>query len=109
MSKEALAAVEVHPWPGNIRELENRIKRAVIMSEGLQIGVEDLELAPSLVSKNEEPITLNLREVRDNAERQALQRALRWFDGNVSHAAEVLGVSRPTLYDLMNKYQIKLK
>jgi two-component system NtrC family response regulator len=109
LSKEALAAVEAYHWPGNIRELENRIKRAVIMSEGVQIGAEDLELTPSAPSNGEEPVVLNLREARDNAERQALQRALRWFDGNVSHAAEVLGVSRPTLYDLMNKYHIKLK
>ncbi|MFZ5593203.1 MAG: PEP-CTERM-box response regulator transcription factor [Pseudomonadota bacterium] len=104
LSKEAMSAIEVYHWPGNIREMENRIKRAVIMSEGFQITAEDLELA---LTPRREEVPLNLRQVRDNAERQALERALRWFGGNVSQAAEMLGISRPTLYDLMTKYGLK--
>lgn len=104
LSKEAMSAIEVYHWPGNIRELENRIKRAMIMSEGLQITAEDLELA---LTPPHQEVPLNLRQVRDSAERQALERALRWFGGNVSQAAEMLGISRPTLYDLMTKYGLK--
>lgn len=101
-TKEAAAAIEVHPWPGNVREMENRMKRAVVMAEGSLITPADLELLPQ-----QNDLRLNLRQVRDNAERQALQRALSLFNGNISQAAETLGVSRPTLYDLLSKHGLK--
>ncbi len=102
-SQEALAAIENHPWPGNVRELENCIKRAVIMADGPQISAEDLGLqgAPAI----EEPI--NLRQVRDDAELKALVKALARADGNLVKAAELLGISRPTIYDLMSRHGIK--
>ena len=102
-SAEALAMIESYPWPGNVREMENCIKRAVIMAEGAQINGEDLGLSAS--STMEEPI--NLRQVRDEAEYKALVKALARVDGNIAKAAELLGVSRPTLYDLMNRHGIK--
>lgn len=102
-SQGALAAIESYPWPGNVRELENKLKRAVIMAEDSQIGADDLEL--SVPQENAMPF--NLREVRENAERAAVQRALSMYNGNVTQAAEILGISRPTLYDLMNKYALK--
>ena len=101
---EALAALEQHPWPGNVRELENKIKRAVIMAEGNLITVEDLDLVTKDASV---PEALNLREVRDVAERKAVQRALLQTGHNISQAADLLGISRPTLYDLMNKFGLK--
>ncbi len=100
---QALAAIEAYPWPGNVRELENRVKRATIMAEGKRIQPEDLELAAS----KEEDTPLNLREVRERAERQALQRAMGLAHGNMSKAAQLLGISRPTLYDLLNKFELK--
>lgn len=103
-TKEAIAAIESYAWPGNVRELENRVKRAAIMADGNTITPEDLELT-GLAEKDQMP--LNLRQVRDDAERNAIQRALFLYNGNVSKAAEVLGVSRPTLYDIMNKVGIK--
>lgn len=102
-SDEALSAMETYDWPGNARELENRIKRSIIMATGSVIGAEDMELAPSQM----ESMPLNLRQVRDNAEKEAIERALALYDGNVSQAAEVLGVSRPTMYDLVKKYNLK--
>jgi two-component system NtrC family response regulator len=102
-SKEAMAAIENHTWPGNVREMENCIKRAVIMADGPLIGVDDLGLQAPAVEA--EPI--NLRQVRDKAEYDALMKALARVDGNVVKAAELLGVSRPTIYDLMNRHRIK--
>jgi two-component system, NtrC family, response regulator len=99
-SREALAAIEAYPWPGNVRELENRVKRAVIMAEGIQVTAADLELE----TPDGRQVHLNLRRVREHAERQAVLRALNFVDGNVSHAAELLGITRPTLYALMHKY-----
>lgn len=102
-SQEALAAIESHPWPGNVREMENCIKRAVIMADGPQISADDLGLqsSPAL----EEPI--NLRQVREEAEYKALVKALARADGNVAKAAELLGISRPTIYDLMSRHGVK--
>lgn len=100
---DALTALESYEWPGNARELENRIKRSVIMSSGSLITAEDLELTDA----QKEALPLNLRQVRDRAECEAIERALALYDGNVSQAAEVLGVSRPTLYDLVRKYNLK--
>ena len=102
-SQDALAAIESHPWPGNVREMENCIKRAVIMAEGPIITAEDLGLQTS--PGPAEPI--NLRQIRDKAEYDALMKALARVNGNVVKAAELLGVSRPTIYDLMNRHGIK--
>lgn len=98
---EAAASIETYPWPGNIREMENKIKRAVIMCEGKQITIEDLDLAEG------EETRINLRQVRQDAERSAIIRAINRCDGNISAAAKLLGVTRPTLYDLMRKYTIE--
>jgi two-component system NtrC family response regulator len=101
---DAVTAIETHGWPGNVRELENCVKRAVIMADGSTIGPDDLGLqrpAPS----NEEIVTL--RQVRETAERDAVVRVLGRVNGNVSKAAELLGVSRPTLYDLMERFGLR--
>ncbi|WP_090372641.1 PEP-CTERM-box response regulator transcription factor [Nitrosospira sp. Nl5] len=102
-TQEALSAIENHSWPGNVREMENCIKRAVIMADGPLITAEDLGLQASTASA--EPI--NLRQIRDKAECDALMKALARVDGNVVKAAELLGVSRPTIYDLMNRHGLK--
>jgi two-component system, NtrC family, response regulator len=101
---DAIHAIESHPWPGNVREMENTIKRAVIMSDGPQVSQDDLGLTPSGEADNE---PLNLRQVREEAERGAVVKALARCNSNVAHAAEMLGVSRPTLYDLMNRFGLK--
>jgi len=102
ISDEALSAIESYSWPGNVREMENKLKRAVIMAEGNQITAEDLELV--FESKS---MPLNLREVRDRAEYAAVIRALSLCGDNVSQTAEILGVSRPTLYSIMGKLGLK--
>jgi len=99
-TQSALEFIEQYAWPGNVRELENRVKRAVIMAEGGVITPEDLELAEVPVAA--EPF--ELREVRELAELRAIQRALAYTDNNMTRAAELLGVTRPTLYSLMKKY-----
>jgi two-component system NtrC family response regulator len=100
---DAMGALEAHAWPGNVREMENLIKRATIMADGPMLNTDDLGLQAS----NVEPQPLNLRQVRDEADRLAVSRALAKARGNVAQAAELLGVSRPTLYDLMAKTGIK--
>lgn len=105
-TKDALRAMEAHRWPGNVRELKNRIKRAVIMTDGKQITATDLELKPS--DDSVETQTYVLREVREAAERKVITKALNHTGGKVSPAAELLGVSRPTLYDLMQKLNINI-
>jgi two-component system NtrC family response regulator len=102
-SDDAMAMIESHPWPGNVREMENIIKRAVIMADGPQIVGEDLGLGDSPAADD----FMNLRQVRDEAEYKAIIRALARVDGNIVRAAELLGVSRPTLYDLMSRHGIK--
>jgi two-component system NtrC family response regulator len=99
---DALAAIEAHRWPGNVRELENAIKRAVIMAEGGAIGADDLGLAAA-----DELPPLNLRQIRADAEKQAVLRAMSRVDGNIVKAAELLGVSRPTLYELLNRFGMR--
>ena len=101
---QAIEAIEAYGWPGNVRELENRVKRAVIMADGTQITLEDLELPSKDDDAEQEPF--NLREVREKAESRAILRALARTDGNVSKTSELLGVTRPTLYNLMKKYGI---
>ncbi|MBL4568012.1 MAG: PEP-CTERM-box response regulator transcription factor [Porticoccus sp.] len=101
--KQAVAAIEAYDWPGNVRELESRIKRAIIMADNNHITAEDLELSAS----DEEVMPFNLRQIRESAERQAIQRALLNADDNISEAAKLLGVTRPTLYNFLEKYHIR--
>jgi two-component system NtrC family response regulator len=103
-SADALTAIEQYPWPGNVRELENCIKRAVIMSDGPLIGAADLGLP--LVEQVDAQV--NLRQARDAAEYKVMVMALARADGCIVKAAELLGVSRPTLYDLMHHHGIRI-
>jgi len=100
---QAIAAIQAYPWPGNVRELENKVKSAVIMAEGPLVTPEDLGLADAQA----DALLFNLKEVRTRAERQAILQALTLTDGTISRAADLLGVSRPTLYDLMDRYGIR--
>jgi two-component system NtrC family response regulator len=100
---DALEAIEAHGWPGNVRELENVIKRAVIMAETNAIAASDI----GLVNPDDLATTLNLRQVREQAERGAVLRVLGHANGNLSKAADLLGISRPTLYDLMHRFGLK--
>lgn len=102
-SQEALSVIENYQWPGNIREMENCIKRAVIMADGIQISAEDLGL--QVPTPPIEPI--NLRKAREDAERNVLVKTMARVNGNITKAAELLGVSRPTIYDLLNRHGIK--
>ncbi|WP_300332029.1 PEP-CTERM-box response regulator transcription factor [Accumulibacter sp.] len=104
LREDALHAIEAHKWPGNVRELENCIKRAVIMADGNQITAADLGLASG---PGNEKAVLDLRHARDDAERRVIITALARADGNVVKAAELLGVSRPTLYDMMHRFGLK--
>ena len=99
---EAIDAIEAHAWPGNVRELENVIKRAVIMADSSTIRAADTGL---IAPEKAEPF--NLRQLRDDTERGAVIRAVSRADGNLSKAAELLGVSRPTLYDLLHRFGLK--
>jgi two-component system, NtrC family, response regulator len=103
LQQDAIDAIDAHPWPGNVRELENVIKRAVIMADGNGIGADDIGLSPG----DADLPALNLRQVREHAEKIAVLRVLGRVNGNLSKAAEVLGVSRPTLYDLMHRFGLK--
>ena len=104
LRSDAVAAIEAHAWPGNVRELENCIKRAVIMAEGNQITAADVGLA---ADGDEDLAVLNLRAVREEAEKRAVITVLARTNGSIVKAAEILGVSRPTLYDLMHKFGLK--
>ena len=104
-SDTAIQAMLNHKWPGNIREMQNKLKSAVIMAEGSVVQAEDLGLmAPR---GDNEPETLNLREVREMAESRAIRRAYQTADKNMSKTAELLGVTRPTLYSLIDKYHME--
>jgi two-component system, NtrC family, response regulator len=102
-TEDASAALEAYHWPGNVRELENKVKVAVIMAEGAMITAADLGLAPGEAGST----MFNLREVRARAERQAITQVLAIVDGNISRASELLGMTRPTLYDLMDRYGLR--
>jgi two-component system NtrC family response regulator len=104
LSAAALTAIQAHQWPGNVRELENRIKRAVVMSDGPLASPADLGLS----IQEDEPQSLGIRAARARAEREVLQLALAQAGSNLSKAAKLLGISRPTLYDLMQQHQIGL-
>ena len=103
LAPDAIAAIDAHQWPGNVRELENRIKRAVIMADGKQIAATDLDLPGA---SPEEPPLINLRAARELADRRAIHQALVRTEHNISSAAKLLGISRPTLYDLLKQYQL---
>jgi len=101
LAPDALAAVSGWPWPGNVRELENRMKRAVIMADGKLVTAVDLDMAPGGSE------FLNLKAAREVADRRAIREALARSDGNISNAARLLGISRPTLYDLLKQYELQ--
>ncbi|MFT5085308.1 MAG: two-component system NtrC family response regulator [Lentisphaeria bacterium] len=99
---EAVETIEAYSWPGNIREMENRVKRGVVMCEDKLVSSENLGLI------SEDSLSLNLREVRYNAERAAILRSLTMTEYNISATSKLLGVTRPTLYDLMRKYNLPI-
>jgi two-component system, NtrC family, response regulator len=100
----ALAAIDGWGWPGNVRELENRIKRAVIMADGKLVGAADLDLAEP-ADECESP--LNLKTAREVTDRKVIRHALARSEGNISSTARLLGISRPTLYDLLKHYDLQ--
>ena len=100
---DAVEAIDGYAWPGNVRELENVVKRAVIMADTDNITAQDIGLGVT----NGDTTALNLRHVREQAEKNAVLRVLGRVNGNLSKAAELLGVSRPTLYDLMHRFGLK--
>lgn len=102
LSREAIQLIYTYSWPGNVRELENRIKRAVIMADKSLVGPEDLDITPTSSTS-----PLALKNAKEKLEITLIRRALAKNDGNITHAARDLEISRPTLHDLMNKYQIK--
>jgi len=101
---DALAAIDAWIWPGNVRELENRVKRAVIMADGKLVGAADLDLEDGL---EEEALPLNIKSARERADRRVIRQALSRSEGNISKAAKLLGISRPTLYDLLKQYDLQ--
>ncbi|MCA0911078.1 PEP-CTERM-box response regulator transcription factor [Qipengyuania gaetbuli] len=101
---DALAAIDSWGWPGNVRELENRVKRAVIMSDGKLVGAEDLDLGGD---EEAGELALNLKQAREEADRRMIRKALSRTQGNISNTAKLLGISRPTLYDLLKQYDLQ--
>lgn len=102
---DAVAALEAHGWPGNVRELENRMKRAVIMADGKHVTAVDLDL--DTPEQDDDRESINLKAVREIADRKAIRRAIARTGGNISNAAKLLGISRPTLYDLLKQYELQ--
>ena len=102
---DAIAAIESYGWPGNVREIESRIKRAVIMADNALITTEDLEL--DLTDTESAP--LNLKQIREEAEKKAIKRALNHSDFSISETAKALGITRPTLYSMLDKYNLHPK
>jgi len=105
LAPDATDAIDAYPWPGNVRELENRLKRAVIMADGKLIAATDLDL-PSGKQSDAVPLPINLRAAREVADRRAIRQALTRTENNISSAAKLLGISRPTLYDLLKQYRL---
>ena len=105
LAPDAVAAIDSYGWPGNVRELENRIKRAVIMADGKSVTAEDLDLSGG-GAVGEEPMPINLRTARESVDRKVIRQALARTDNNISGAAKLLGISRPTLYDLLKQYHL---
>lgn len=106
LSADAIDAVDAYVWPGNVRELENRIKRAVIMADGKSVTAADLDL-PSKAAPEQQLAPINLRAAREVADRKAIRQAMSRSDNNISGAAKLLGISRPTLYDLIKQYRLQ--
>jgi two-component system NtrC family response regulator len=102
-SADGLAAIDGWPWPGNVRELENRVKRAVIMAEGKLVGAVDLDLDGG---EEDALNVLNLKQAREQTDRKVIRHALARSEGNISSTAKLLGISRPTLYDLLKQYDL---
>ncbi|MDB5689037.1 MAG: two-component system NtrC family response regulator [Sphingomonas bacterium] len=102
LAPDALAAIDSWGWPGNVRELENRLKRAVIMADGKLVTAADLDLGSP-----DEPEPLNLRTAREQTDRKVIRHALARTEGNISGAAKLLGISRPTLYDLLKQHDLQ--
>jgi len=105
-SEDGMSAIKAHRWPGNIRELQNKVKSSVIMSTGTQVTAFDLGFFEHQDSSYE--LSLNLRAVREQAESLAIQKAYALSDGNMSKTAELLGITRPTLYSLIEKYELSI-
>ena len=105
LSPDAIDAVHSYAWPGNVRELENRIKRAVIMADGKAVTAGDLDLQAGIVP-GDGVLPINLRAAREVADRKAIRQAMSQVDNNISSAAKLLGISRPTLYDLLKQYRL---
>ncbi len=103
-AKEAIAAIQNYGWPGNVRELQNRVRRAVIMGGAKRVSAQDLELATGIDSSRP---SITLKAARESLERELVQQVLRKHGGRVAAAAPELGISRPTLYELMEKLGIQ--
>lgn len=103
-SPDALAAIDAWRWPGNVRELENRVKRAAIMADGKLVTAADLDLQEDA---EDDPQVLNLKSARERADRKVIRHALARSEGNISSTARLLGISRPTLYDLLKQYDLQ--
>ena len=103
-SPDALAAIDAWKWPGNVRELENRVKRAVIMSDAKLVSAADLDLVEG---EDDAVNVLNLKSARETADRKVIRHALARSEGNISNTAKLLGISRPTLYDLLKQYDLQ--
>lgn len=106
LAPDALTAIDAWGWPGNVRELENRIKRAVIMADGKLVTAADLDLKTRAADDDDDVI--NLKAVRDTGDKRAIRRAIARTEGNISNAAKLLGISRPTLYDLMKQHDLSV-
>jgi two-component system NtrC family response regulator len=106
LSADAIDAIDAYAWPGNVRELENRLKRAVIMADGKCVTAADLDL-PANAKAEDDALPINLRFAREVADRKAIRQAMSRTDNNISGAAKLLGISRPTLYDLLKQYRLQ--
>ena len=106
LSPDAIVAIDTYGWPGNVRELENRLKRAVIMADGKSVTAADLDLK-STSNSDGSAMPINLRAVREVADRKAIRQAMSRTENNISGAAKLLGISRPTLYDLLKQYRLQ--
>jgi len=106
LTADAIEAIDAHGWPGNVRELENRMKRAVIMTDGKSVTAADLDLQAKAAA-SEGALAINLRAAREIADRKAIRQAMSRTDNNISGAAKLLGISRPTLYDLLKQYRLQ--
>lgn len=102
---DAIMAIEKYSWPGNIREMENKVKRAVILADEAYLSADDLELP--ITDEVNGALPFNLRNVREEAESAAIKKALALANNNITQAAKMLGVTRPTLYSLLDKYGIQ--